>query len=265
MKCVGIVVNYAKFGAAALAEEVCACLHRGGIRPVIVQDAPMAQAERCEALIAIGGDGTILRAARIVIPYEIPVLGINMGRLGFLAGLERHEIGMLSQLASNRFTLEHRMLLEAKVLRSEETVCEHLCLNDAVLSRYATPRMIEIPVACDGHVLVYHGDGLIFSTPTGSTAYAFSAGGPVVDPQFASILLTPICNHRLFSRPILFAPETRFAAEIAQEGAALTCDGEPQFVLSPGQTVTVRRAEKSVRFIQIKKQSIIDILGEKLN
>ena len=268
MKCVAIIINYAKSGVAALTEEVCVQLRHAGIKPFIIKGdnvSAVLEAERCEAMIVIGGDGTILSAARMAVPCDIPVLGVNMGRLGFLAGVERHEIGMLSRLATGDFMLEHRMLLETKVLQGGETVREHLCINDAVVSRYATPRMVEIPVACDGHKLVYHGDGVIFSTPTGSTAYAFSAGGPVVDPRFASILLTPIRNHRLFNRAILFAPDTEFVTEITQEGMALTHDGEPQFVLSAGQTVTVRRAKQTVRFIRIKEQSVIDILSEKLN
>jgi len=276
MKRVAVIVNDTKSGAGELAEEVCLRLKSAGINPVIImedRDSPTEGGQiyscceeviRCEALIAIGGDGTILGAARMVLPYDIPVLGINAGRLGFLAGLERYEIDKMSRLSTGEYTLAHRMLLEVKVHQGKQLLCEQLCINDAVVSRYATSRLMEIPVACDGHTLNYHGDGVIFSTPTGSTAYGFSAGGPVVDPRLETITLTPICNHRLFNRSIMFAPEAQFKAGIPHEGMALTYDGEPPFMLSRGQTVTVRRAEQSVRFIQLKKQSFLDILNKKL-
>jgi len=270
MRKMAVVVNYTKSGAKELTQEICVRLRNAGLQPIFIQErenrnhSHCEEMARCEAMIAIGGDGTILGAARLALQYDIPVLGVNAGRLGFLAGLERHEIDMLSQIATGEYTLHHRMLLEATVLQDEQLLCEQLCVNDAVVSRYASSRLMEIPVTCDGHTLNYRGDGVIFSTPTGSTAYGFSAGGSVVDPRLEAILLTPICNHRLFNRSIVFAPDARFKAEIAQEGMALTYDGEQPFMLSPGQTVTVRRAEQSVRFIQIKKQSFLDILNKKL-
>jgi len=276
MKQAAVMVNYTKSGAAGLAAEVCARLKRAGVNPLIIMEDRASPAEngqknlcceeimRCDAMVAIGGDGTILGAARMVLPYDVPVLGINAGRLGFLAGLEQSEIDMLPQMAAGEYTLAHRMLLELKVLQGERLMCEQLCINDAVISRYASTRVMEIPVACDGHVLSYRGDGVIFSTPTGSTAYGFSAGGPVVDPRLEAMMLTPICNHRLFNRAILFAPDTRFQAEILHEGMALTFDGEAPFMLSQGQTVTVRRAEQTLRFIELKKQSFLDILNKKL-
>jgi len=271
MKRVSIVVNYTKLGAAELACEVCARLEESGLNPLIIKGSAdfsavddQADYAQCDAVIAIGGDGTILNAARRVLPHDIPVLGINAGRMGFLAGLERHEIDLLSRLAAGEYQLEHRMLLEARVLQDGKPVHRQFCINDAVISRYALSRPVEIPVICDGYSLSYLGDGIIFSTPTGSTAYGFSAGGPVVDPQIETILLTPICNHRLFDRTVVFAADKRIRADILHEGMALVVDGEAPFHLSPGQTVEVRRAAQSIRFIRLKSQSFLDILAKKL-
>ena len=271
MKRVAIVVNYTKLGAAELAQKVCAQLEESRLKPLIITGSADSPAEdmqanyaQCDAVIAIGGDGTILNAARRVLDHDIPVLGINAGRMGFLAGLERHEIDLLSRLSTGEYQLEHRMLLEARVLQGEEPVHRQFCINDAVISRFALSRPVEIPVICDGHSLSYLGDGVIFSTPTGSTAYGFSAGGPVVDPQIETILLTPICNHRLFDRTVVFSADKQVRADILHEGMALVVDGEAPFHLSPGQTVEVCRAERSIRFIRIKTQSFLDILAKKL-
>ena len=271
MKRVAIVVNYTKLGAAELARKVCAQLEDSGMNPLIIMgsaDSPVGDDQgdyaQCDAVIAIGGDGTILNAARRVLPHDIPVLGINAGRMGFLAGLERHEIDLLSRLSTGEYQLEHRMLLEACVLQGGQLVHRQFCINDAVISRFALSRPVEIPVICDEHSLSYLGDGVIFSTPTGSTAYGFSAGGPVVDPQIETILLTPICNHRLFDRTVVFAADKRVKAKVLHEGMALVVDGEAPFHLSPGQMVEVRRAEHSIRFIRLKTQSFLDILSQKL-
>jgi len=271
MKRVAIVVNYAKLGAAELAREVCLRLEESGLKPMIIMGSADSPAEdnranyaQCDAVIVIGGDGTILNAARRVLSHNIPVLGINAGRMGFLAGLERNEIDLLSRLATGEYQLEQRMLLEARVLRGKELVHRQFCINEAVISRYALSRPVEIPVNCDGYSLSYLGDGVIFSTPTGSTAYGFSAGGPVVDPQIETILLTPICNHRLFDRTVVFAADKRVRADILHEGMALVVDGEAPFHLAPGQMVEVCRAEQSIRFIRLKSQSFLDILAKKL-
>jgi NAD+ kinase len=274
MKRVAIIVNDTKLGAQALVQEVSARLTDMGMEHFITLNSKTAAEEfrrlltqrknsHCDALIAIGGDGTILSAARLVLPYGIPVLGINAGRVGFLAGLERDELDKLSQLAEKRFVLEQRMLLNVKVLHEKQQEYQQWCINDAVISRHSTSRQADLSVDCNGHVLTYLGDGIIFSTPTGSTAYGFSAGGPVVDPQMETIVLTPICSHKLFHHSIAFAPQARFSVAIAREGLALSCDTEILELL-PGQTVTVCRDERMARFIRLKPQSFLGVLNEKM-
>lgn len=277
MKRLALIVNFTKLGAAELAREVCARLSCAGLEPLVsAADNAVLAADvtelteneclsRCDALIAIGGDGTILAAARKVLPYEKPVLGINAGRLGFLAGLERHELSLLPGLASGEFSIDSRMLLEVRVWQDDTLLSEGRCINDAVIARQSVSRVMELEVECGGgRMLNYLGDGVIFSTPTGSTAYSFSAGGPVVEPNIESIILTPVCNHLLFSRAIVFSADTPFSVDIQRDGLALACDSEPPLTLLAGQRVAVRRAEAQAQFIRLKSESFLDILNDKM-
>jgi len=243
--------------AAQLADEVRARLEQLGLEME-------AQMEACDALIAIGGDGTILEAARVALPHGKPVLGINAGRLGFLAGLERRELAQLQRLAADDYELEHRMLLRAEVWQGERRVAEGLCLNDAVVARHGVSHTVEVQVDCGDEVIAYRGDGVIFATPTGSTAYNFAAGGPVVEAKIESILLTPVCNHRLFTRTIVFSESTQFSVEINSHGLALNIDAQPPVALEPGQRVTICRAECKAAFIRLKPGGFLQILNEKM-
>jgi NAD+ kinase len=258
MKRLALIANESKPGALEIAGEIRQKLEG-------VEVASPERLESCDALIAVGGDGTILTAARMALPLRIPVLGVNAGRMGFLAGLERHELHLLPRLASGDFTLDRRMLLEVQVLENETPIYKGFCINDAVISRFGTPRLAEISVDCGGgHTLKFMGDGVIFATPTGSTAYNFSAGGPVVEPTFESVLLTPVCNHLLLSRSVVFSAQTAFSVGIAREGLALATDAEPPVSLLPGQRVTVKRADMEALFIRLKTEHFLDVLAGKM-
>lgn len=262
MRSACLFVNLNKQGAEALAREVRATLAGCGIEAL-----PQEELRRCDALVAVGGDGTILRAARLALPHGIPVLGVNAGRLGFLAGLERDELHLLPRLAEMDMerNLDLRMLLDVRLLEDDGSLLERICcVNDATVARHSTTHVAELVVECGGNRFPYRGDGVIFSTPTGSTAYSLSAGGPVLDPRLEGILLTPICNHMLFARSILYAPDAEFALRIPKEGLALTCDAEPPIPLRAGQRLTVRRAGERVRFIRLKDLHFYDILSSKL-
>jgi len=260
MKRLALIVNESRPGALEAAEEI-----RKELSKTEIEIAPPEGLEGCDALIAVGGDGTILTAARMALPLQMPVLGVNAGRMGFLAGLERHELHLLPRLASGDFTLDRRMLLEVQIQQEETLVYQGFCINDAVISRFGTPRLAEISVDCGGgHVLKFMGDGVIFATPTGSTAYNFSAGGPVVEPTFESVLLTPVCNHLLFTRSVVFTPQTVFSVDITREGLALATDAEPPLSLLPGQRVTVKRAETEALFIRLKTEHFLDVLAGKM-
>ena len=260
MRRLALIVNESKPGAPEVAAEIRRELAGAGLEAARPEDLAA-----CDALIAVGGDGTILTAARMALPRRIPVLGVNAGRLGFLAGLERHELHLLPRLATGEFTLDRRMLLEVQVLQDENLAYQGFCLNDAVISRTGPPRLAEVPVDCGGgHVLTFLGDGVIFSTPTGSTAYNFSAGGPVVEPTFESILLTPICNHRLFTRSVVFSAGAQFSVDVAREGLSLATDAEPPLTLLPGQRIFVRKAGADALFIRLKTEHFLDVLVGKM-
>ena len=197
------------------------------------------------------------------------MLGINAGRLGFMAGLERHELGLLSRLIDGTYVRDRRMMLEVKIIGSSgETFQCFSCINDAVVSRGQQFQMIEFSVDINGRrANDYLADGIIIATPTGSTAYSLSAGGPVIDPQINSIILTPICTHSLFARSIVFAPETRLAVSSDStrgDRLFLSCDGEDGCEIPSGCRVEIGVSARKAEFIRIKSDTFIDILNTKL-
>lgn len=222
----------------------------------------------CDILIAIGGDGTFIHAAHDAAKYDKEILGINAGNLGFLAGLEKHELHLLSNLTEGKYEIDRRMMFCAEHYINGVLTGKHYCLNDAVIARGVSMRMCDIDVVCNGkRTCIYHADGLIASTPTGSTAYSLSAGGPVVDPSIESIILTPICTHSLFSRSIIFRPETQIEISVLNCGHCLpilSCDGESAVEITPESKILIRRAHRNSKIIRIKADSFTDILLNKL-
>ncbi len=217
----------------------------------------------CDVIIAVGGDGTIIHAAK----YGKPILGINAGRIAFMAGLEPTELFMLKNLINGEYELDRRMMLKADVCNSDGDIVEtHYCVNDAVVARGMQIVMEDIVVEYNGrHLNTYTADGVIVSTPTGSTAYNLSAGGPVVDPQIESILLTPICTHSLFSRGLIFKPTSEFKLYSEKNSEiGLSCDGETTIMIPSGYFVKVSKAEAFGEFIRIKNDTFLEILNTKL-
>ena len=216
-------------------------------------------------VICIGGDGTILHTAKKAALAGTAVLGINAGRVGFMAGLERDELDKLALLRTGGYSLENRMLLQASIPAEGKAFT---CLNDAVISKGSLARMIDITVDLEGEQISYRADGLIAATPSGSTAYSMSAGGPILDPSIESIILTPICPHSLFSRSVLLSAGARItlsAAGAAGTRVYLSIDGEETHLLSPGAAVEIRRAEdRAVRLIKLKPDSFYSTLSRKL-
>lgn len=223
-------------------------------------DTMLAQ---CDTVIAVGGDGTIIHAAKL----GKPTLGINAGRIAFMAGLEPTELELLSCLKSGKYELDRRMMLKAEIISPQgEPVSTHYCVNDAVIARGLQIKMADLTVEHNGKLLnKYTADGIIFSTPTGSTAYNLSAGGPVVDPQIESILLTPICTHSLFSRALIFKPDSEFLLYGREDSEiGLSCDGEDAIPIEKGCSVRITRAESFGEFIRIKNETFLEILNSKL-
>lgn len=220
-----------------------------------------------ELLICFGGDGTILHAAKAAAEAEIPVLGINIGTMGFMAELESNEMHLLRQLREDRYTTEARMMLQVQVIRGGQVVWEELALNDAVIAKGAVARIIQLTVVCDQvDVMQVAGDGLILSTPTGSTAYSMSAGGPIVEPTAHNILITPICAHDMTSRPFVTSSKRTIGVRIGKVGrrsAYLSIDGGRAFKLSTGDLVRVTRARQDTHLVKLKNLSFFEVVNQK--
>lgn len=231
------------------------------------QFLPFAQAvSGCDVILAIGGDGTMLHAARDAVAWDKPLLGINLGRLGFMTALELSELSRLDMLAKGGWREERRMLLEC-IHWAGGAPSRYLALNDVVATKGALSRMVDLDVSCDGgRPMHIRADGVIFSTPTGSTAYALSAGGPMVEPGMQCISMTPICPHSLQMRTVIFGPERALTLRPGSESRSeifLTIDGDRGARLEEGDRLEVRRSSRELRLITLGDAGFYEILSEK--
>ena len=222
----------------------------------------------CEVALVIGGDGTILRAAEITRPTGIALLGVNLGHVGFLAEAEYDDVeSVIDALVHRRYTIEDRLTIEVCVYRDGEEVARTWALNEASVEKAARQRMLEVVVEIDGRPLSRWGcDGVVFATPTGSTAYNFSAGGPIVWPGVEALLMVPISAHALFARPMVVAPTSVLAVEVLArtEGAGvLWCDGRRPVDLPPGARIEVSRGAPPVRLVRLQEAPFTDRLVAK--
>jgi NAD+ kinase len=223
-----------------------------------------------ELAIVLGGDGTILRAAELVREHSVPLLGVNLGHIGFLAESERDDLDTTVRRALEReYTVEERMTLSVRVKSNDETVYESWALNEATVEKAERERMLEVVIEVDRRPLSSFGcDGVVMSTPTGSTAYSFSAGGPVVWPSVEALLLVPLSAHALFARPIVVGPESSLAIEVlhrTEAAAVLWCDGRRMFDLPPGSRVIVRKSPVPVRLARLHEAPFTDRLVNKFD
>ena len=222
----------------------------------------------CDIIIAIGGDGTIMHAAHFAAQHDKPILGINGGRLGFLAGLEKQELKLLSKLFSGNYTTDKRMMLKVTHYSDDKKAGEYLCLNDCIIARGASLRLSEIEATYNkGKINNFVADGLIVATPTGSTAYSLSAGGPVMDPAIESLILTPICTHSLFTRSMIFEADSVIRLRVTNNEVSqpiFSCDGNTGIRLGENDYLEVQRAQKVTKLIKIKSDSFADIFSQKL-
>lgn len=226
-------------------------------------------ASKIDVAITLGGDGTLLNVARQMAPFEIPVLGINMGHLGFLTEVELSDLYSDMECFDKKdYTIDIRMMLEANVVRDKNVLERFLALNDVVITKGPFARLIRLQTyADDSYIDTYPADGLIISTPTGSTAYSLSAGGPIIKPDMNLLLLTPICPHTLQSRSIVISKDDTIKVKLLTENSEvmLTVDGQQGYELSPGDQVIVRKSRYFTRLIRIKKRSFYDVLRKKLS
>ncbi|MFC5264320.1 NAD kinase [Kribbella qitaiheensis] len=238
--------------------------------PVEIADDPEKAAQDVELIIVLGGDGSILRAAELARPHATPVLGVNLGHVGFLAEAERDDLGRIVEVVVGRsYTVEERMTLAVDVWYDGERIFDTWALNEASVEKAAREKMLEVMVEVDGRPLSRWGcDGVVVATPTGSTAYAFSAGGPIVWPEVEAILLVPLSAHALFSRPIVVAPTSELSIELvaAWHGrGVLWCDGRRMVEVPPGARITVRRGKTPVRLARAHEASFTDRLVAKFD
>jgi NAD+ kinase len=221
---------------------------------------------QADLIISIGGDGAILHAAMGAVIRQTPVLGVNTGRLGFMAGLEVNELDRLIRIFDGNYEIDSRMMLEIKTCSNGDIF---YALNDAVISKGVLSHIIDIVVECNSReVARYHADGIIVSTPTGSTAYALSAGGPVIDPGIENIGITPICPHSLISRTILFEPDSHLCVcpvKLQDKEAYLTVDGQNIIKLEEGEKVMISRSQLKTRLVKLKDISFYEVLRNKMN
>jgi len=283
MKRIGIMVHLGKPRALELAAKVRQILMASGLEIWVPEEAARVlgwdpdgdglcigrEPRGVDAAVVLGGDGALLHAAGFLASYDIPILGVNVGYLGFLTEVEASELEpTLEALIGHQFEIEERMLLEA-VVEGEDKRERFLAVNDIVLTRAAFARMIHLKIDVEGTSIGdFAADGLIVSTPTGSTAYSLSAGGPIVHPRLETILVTPICPHSLATRSILVLPDEVVRVRVVPDRRSkvvLTADGQAGAAVTPRDTVLVRKADVSAKFIKLGRRNFYQVLAQRLN
>jgi NAD+ kinase len=225
-------------------------------------------AGKSDVLLVLGGDGTILSAARLAAERSIPILGVNMGGLGFLTEVRLDKLyASLDRVFANDFVLDERLMLQAHVHRHGETVARGIVLNDVVISKGTLARMIELKIAIQGQFVTnLRADGLIVGTPTGSTAYSLSAGGPIINPAVQSLILTPISPHTLTHRPLIVPGDAEIEITLTSkdDGAMATLDGQVGIAMAQGDTAVIQASERRTRLIRFPESHYYEVLREKL-
>lgn len=273
MKRIGIQANIDKAPALSVAADAFKLLYELGVTPVLERTTAQAMGkeaggeEHIDVLLVIGGDGTILRSAVKAAQEDVPMLGVNLGKKGFLTEVETNELPQaLRQLLSGAYTIESRMMLRGELHGSASG--SYLALNDFIIFKERFSHTLNVDVTVNGQLAgQYACDGIILSTPTGSTAYALSAGGPVVAPYVRGILITFICPHSLSARPLLVGEDdiVSFATHGSNSVAQLSADGQPKYWrVDKGDIVTVRKAEETAKFIHFADYNFFDLVLKKL-
>ena len=284
-KCVGLVPNSTKPRAVELVPAVIDALDRYGIKSIVDSDirgripeshgdSPVvfAPIERipdvADLIIVLGGDGTYLNTARSTAGRGIPMMGINLGRLGFLTEIEIHELDWaIDKLAAGDYLIEERIMVQVKVYRGGTMLHSAIGLNDVTITNAGLPRMVELELSLDGEfVNSYPADGLIVATPTGSTAYSLSAGGPIVNPFSRALIITPICPHTLYSRSIVLAEDevARVIIKSDYRTCALTVDGQHSWSLEQDDEVILEKAPVTVKSVRMPGHTFYKILRDRM-
>ncbi|CAB4934521.1 MAG: NAD kinase [Actinobacteria bacterium] len=267
-----LVVNDSRPQAVTAATEMAAILDKAGLTLLTVgnlkidhvSQVALADISECEIALVLGGDGTILRGAEIVQNTDIPLLGINLGHVGFLAEVEKAAISEIAKaIIDQSYVTDSRLLLAVSVERAGQIVNEGFALNEVTVERSETA-MVELFLQIDNRPISRWGcDGLICATPTGSTAYAFSAGGPIIWPEVEALVVLPIAAHALFAKPLVISPDSRVVVDIESQSAVLSADGLRKFPLLAKDRITIVRNEQRVRLAHLKETNFSDRLVAK--
>ena len=269
MKKAIIIPNYLKEESMQFSKTAYEILEKSGYKVDVLSEHDEA-IEKADLALVLGGDGTMIHYSIRAAEKDKPAIGINLGHLGFLMALERTEIEKLSALAEGNFSVETRMLLEAEIELDGKILHSQRILNDVVIASGVRSKIAEFSLACSpGGKLDYRADGIIIATPTGSTAYSFSAGGPIIDPLASIVSVKPICSHSLLSRAILISPETAIAVS-GRTRDALTdvhvmMDGKNARFIPKEATVHIKKSQYTAKIIKIGANRLYDILETKLN
>lgn len=280
MKTLGVIANCTKPAAASALRRIAAGARRLGfglavcdgtraLLPEAAACAPERFRRRIDTLVALGGDGTMLYAARMIGAADIPLLGVNLGSLGFLTSVTLDRIEpALEALAAGECVESRRALLDCRLIRGRRTLGRHRALNDVVIGWGATSRVVRLSLEVDGEaVSTLVCDGLIVSTPTGSTGHSLSAGGPVLHPGSPAFVINPICPHTLSNRPMVIPDDSRveLRVESADKKLLLVVDGQDHSAVSSGDRIRIERAERGVRILNLPGYSYFNVLRQKLH
>lgn len=272
---VAVLPNLDKRGSAEVVEKLGKLLKSMDIEAYLPDNilgtdfkhAPDSQIFKlADVIITIGGDGTIIRYAKRAAQDNKPVLGINAGRMGFLANIEQNELNLINKLKSGEYTVEKRMMLSVTASENGKVIGEYTALNDAVITSGFISRIIDVSVGVGGDFISYRADGLIISTPTGSTAYSMSAGGPIIDPLTECFCITPICSHSLSAKPILLGADNEIKLKAFSKKKTdifLTVDGRKALQVKPYTEISIKRSPKFVQLIRLNERSFYKTLSYK--
>ena len=242
-------------------EDVCKTVGLSGDPDAVIAGADL--------IICLGGDGTMLRMSKLAAKYDVPMLGVNLGHMGFITGLELEELERLDDILAGQYSLEKRMMLDVEVRRGPDLVFAGFGLNEAVVSRSDPAHAIRLTAYGDNRKISdYAGDGIIIATPTGSTAYSMAAGGPIVEPTAENLILTPICAHSLTAKAYVLTGDRRTSVKLIRadgNDALLLIDGRDRFPLLVGDTVYVKKSDLYCRLVNVMDRSFYEIVKNKLN
>lgn len=220
-----------------------------------------------DMVICFGGDGTILHMAKAATRKGIPILGVNIGTMGFMAELESTELDKLAKLASDQYTLDSRMMLDVTVQRDRDIIYHDICLNDVAITKGSVGRIVHLTVKCDDvTAMTCGGDGIIIATPTGSTAYSLSAGGPIVEPDARNIIITPVCAHDMISRSMVMSDKRNVTVQMTQNArrnAFLSVDGGKAIRMNMGDTAIIKKSRLETKLVRLNERSFYEILNTK--